>query len=64
MNITIDVDKLRQDLINYFGTATFYNKMAMMDVIKIEQASDEEVVEIALKNGFDLKRYEIKGRSY
>ena len=64
MNITIDVDQLREDLINYFGTASYYNQVAMMDLINVEKASDEEVVNIALKNGFDLKKYEIKGRRY
>ncbi len=62
MNITIDVDELRADLINYFGTASSYNPLAIMDLIKVEQASDEEIVQIALKNGFDLMKYEIKGK--
>lgn len=56
----IDVDDLRRDLVNYFGTASFYNPVAMMDVIDVERASDEEVVEIALRNGFDLSKYEVE----
>ena len=55
----IDIEKLRNDLINYFGTASFYNPTAMMDLIKIEKASDEEVINIAIQNNFDLSRYEI-----
>ena len=58
----IDVDSLREDLINYFGTAMQYNKMAMMDLIKVEKASDEEVVNIAIKNGFNIYDYEIRAR--
>ena len=58
----IDVDSLREDLINYFGTAMQYNKMAMMDLIKVENASDEEVVNIAMKNGFNIYDYEIRTR--
>lgn len=62
MNITIDVDELRADLVNYFGTATSYNPLAMVDLIKVEKASDEEIVQIALKNGFDIRKYEVKGK--
>ena len=60
MEITIDIDELRNDLINYFGSAMQYNQVAMMDLIKVEQASDNEIVNIALKNGFNLYDYEIK----
>ena len=62
MEITIDIDELRNDLINYFGSAMQYNQVAMMDLIKVEQASDNEIVNIALKNGFNLYDYEIKGK--
>ncbi len=58
--MTIDIDSLRSDLINYFGSAMSFNKIAMMDLIKVENCSDEEVVKIALQNGFDLSDYEIK----
>ena len=62
MNITIDVGSLREDLKNYFGTAMQYNPVAMMDLTKVEQASDQEIVKIALNNGFNLDDYEIKDR--
>lgn len=62
MEITIDIDALRNDLINYFGSAMQYNQVAMMDLIKVEQASDNEIVNIALRNGFNLYDYEIKGK--
>ena len=62
MEITIDIDALRNDLINYFGTATMYNKVAMMDLIKVENASANELVNIAIKNGFNLYDYQIKGK--
>ncbi len=55
----IDIEKLRNDLINYFGTASFYNPTAMMDLIEIEKVSDEKVINIAIQNGFDLSRYQI-----
>ena len=55
----IDIDDLRSDLINYFGTASSYNPVTMMDLIEVERASDEKVVQIALQNGFDLGKYEV-----
>lgn len=58
--MTIDIEALRNDLINYFGTASFYNPVAMMDVIEVESATDEKIIEIALKNSFDLTKYEIE----
>ena len=54
----IDVDRLRSDLIDYFGSATPMYGVAFMDVIRVENASDEEVVRIALENGFNLYDYE------
>ena len=62
MNLTIDINALRSDLINYFGTAMQYNQVAMMDLIKVENASDNEIVNIAIRNGFNLYDYEIKGK--
>ena len=62
MNITIDIDRLRNDLINYFGTAKELYDVTTIDLINIETASDEKVVEIALENNFNLYNYEIKGR--
>ena len=56
--MTIDIEKLREDLIDYFGTASFYNKMAMMDLVNVESASDTEVIEIAIQNGFDIEKYQ------
>ncbi len=61
-NMNIDIEKLREDLIDYFGTASFYNKMAMIDLIKVEKASDDELIHIAIKNGFDLAKYQIAYR--
>lgn len=58
--MNIDIERLREDLINYFGTASSYNPIAMMDLIKVENASDDEIIKIAKKNNFDLKQYIIK----
>ena len=48
MEITIDVDALREDLVTYYGTAREYNPAAVMDLINVEHASDEEIVKIAM----------------
>mgnify|MGYP003289661293 CR=1 FL=1 len=56
----IDYEKLRNDLIDYFGTAFTLNPMAMVDLLRVQNASDEELVDIALKNNFDLNRYKNK----
>ena len=53
----IDYERLRSDLISFFGSATPVFQLAYADVIRVERASDEELVEIALSNGFDLEDY-------
>ena len=45
---------LRDELTDYFGTAMCSgNPAAMMDLIQVQEASDEELVSIARENGFD-----------
>ena len=58
--MNIDYEKLREDLIDYFGSAMPMFPVAVMDVIRIENASNDELVQIAHENGFDLSNYEIK----
>jgi len=53
----IDFERLRNDLINYFGTSTSLFSNATMDLIEVENASFEKLIEIALKNNFDLDDY-------
>lgn len=57
----IDYEKLREDLIDYFGTAMKFMPMAIIELSKVENASNEELINIALKNGFDLNEYKVKG---
>ena len=43
---------------DYYGTAMFSGfPMAVVDLSRIERASDEELIEIAQKNGVDLSEY-------
>ena len=61
----IDYDRLRSDLINYYHGAYFVGGFgaAMMDAMDVERASDEELVELALRNGFKIEDYIItKGK--
>ena len=60
--MTINIEQLRKDLIDYFGTAMQYNPMAMMELEEVRRASAERLIEIAIKNGFDLENYKVKGR--
>lgn len=56
----IDIDSLRKDLKDYFGTAMFNVSMfAMIDLINVDKLNDEEVINLALKNGFNLNNYVI-----
>lgn len=54
----IDSGKLRNDLKNYYGTAMFSgNKMAMMDLSRVEKASSQELIQIAQNNKIDMNKY-------
>lgn len=60
MEITIDIDRLRDDLEDYYGTGAFSGMPAMMmEVSDIQRMSDEEVVRKAQREGFDLFKYQV-----
>lgn len=56
--MNIDIEKLRDDLKDYFGSATPIYPIAYVDVIKVQNAIPNELVNIAINNGFDLSDYE------
>ena len=58
--MNIDIERLRQDLIDYFGSATPIFPVAIMDVILVENADVYKLIEIAKSNGFNLDDYIIK----
>ena len=61
--MNIDIEKLRRDLIDYFGTAMASGfGMAVMDLTRVERASDQELINIALDCGFDLNDYVVLSR--
>lgn len=53
----IDIEALREDLVDYYGSATPMYPVAYMDVIKVENATPQELVNIALQNHINLEDY-------
>ena len=60
--MNIDFEKLREDLKDYYGTAMSFMPMAIVELSQIEKASNQKLIELALKNGFDLSNYEQQKR--
>ena len=59
----INIEVLRNDLINYFmGLAYVVSPVAFMNVAEVEKATPEELVEIAINNGFSIENYLVKTR--
>ena len=58
----IDVDELRKDMLNEDYGAFFVGGYggALMESFDVEKASDEELVEMAMKQGIDLGKYEVE----
>ena len=61
MIITIDIDKLRQYMLDNSYGALFIGDFggALAEAADIENASDEELVEMAERQGIDLRRFEV-----
>ncbi len=55
--LEINIERLREDLKNYFGTAIKYSPLAVMNLCEVENADPYQLIEIALKNNFDLNKY-------
>lgn len=61
MEIEVDIDALREYLLDYCGTAMFSGfPAAVLDVIGIEQADGYESCQIAERLGIDLRRFEVR----
>ena len=55
-----DMERIRKDLLDYFGTAMMSGfSIAMVDVLTIERSSDAELLKIAEKAGIDIRRYRL-----
>jgi hypothetical protein len=61
MTITIDIDKLRKDLLQdcYGGYFAGGFGGALVEASDIEKASPEELIKIAEKKGIDLRKYAV-----
>ncbi len=62
MMITIDIDALREYMLDNSYAAFFVGDFggALAELVDIENASDEELVEMAKRQGIDLKRFEAR----
>lgn len=59
--MVIDVEKLRKDMLDDCYGAYFVGDFggALAESCDVENASDEELVEMALRQGIDLSKYEV-----
>ena len=59
--MTIDIDKLRKDMLDNCYALYFASDIvaALAETPDIERTSDEELIEIAEKQGIDLRKYEV-----
>jgi hypothetical protein len=58
MDESIDIIKLRRDLMNFYGTALFAGfDAAMEDLHEIDKESEEELIKRAIKEGMNLQKY-------
>ncbi|MBR6690663.1 MAG: hypothetical protein IKL65_04970 [Bacilli bacterium] len=65
MNNDIDFESLRQDLMDYFGTAMMYHPAAVIELSQVENATNNKLIELAIQNGFNLENYkEQKTKKY
>ena len=54
----IDVDALRRDLKDYYGSAMCSGfPMAVVELTQVQNASPQELVDMAQRAGVDLGRY-------
>ena len=55
----IDIEKLRNDMEDYYGTAMFGGfPMAVIELNRIQRASNEDIIQMAIDQGIDLRKYQ------
>lgn len=52
-----DFDELRNDLMDYYGSAMQYFPMAVMELSDVENASEDKLLEMAKDAGLNLEDY-------
>ena len=55
--MNIDYEELRQDLMDYYGTAKEFNPLAAVDLIEVENATNSELIYKARSIGIELSNY-------
>ena len=57
--VEIDIDRLRKDVENYYmsGFVVTGFGAAFIEASDVKNASDDEIIEMAQKAGFDLRKY-------
>lgn len=54
----INIDKLKDAIIDYYGTAMFNNMdTALLDLSECETLSDEKIIELATSLGINVSKY-------
>lgn len=58
----LDIKKLKEDLINLKEEEYYLGdfKSSLIEIIEIESASDESLIEIAMNNNFNISNYLVK----
>lgn len=60
-----DYERLRYDLIDYFGTAMInVSFVAINDLTIVERASNEELIKIARECGINLDKYIVNYKNH
>lgn len=58
MQVNIDINKLREALIDYFGTAMVScDPIAIAELSEVENATPEELIQIAEDNCIDILKF-------
>ncbi len=61
--MVMDIERLRDDLMDYLYSISFDNEKICLDIVKAECARDNELMLIALKYGIGLDSYRLKSIS-
>lgn len=55
--MNIDIERLKQDLVDYFSTAINPFDADLKGIEEIEYLSTDKLIELAISNGFNLELY-------
>jgi hypothetical protein len=53
----VDIAKLKEDLINYFGVFSQFDDKFYVTIAEIQSASDEKIISMARQYGFKIENY-------